>query len=32
MAKRLERKQQSSEAASDAPDAAVPADQIHSTN
>jgi len=31
MAKRLERKRQSSEAGSDAPDATVPTDQIHST-
>ena len=32
MAKRLERKRQSSEAASDAPDTAVPSDQVNSTN
>ena len=32
MAKRLERKRQSSEAGSDAPDAAALADQVHSTN
>ena len=32
MAKRLERKRQSSEARSDAPDAAVPADQVNSSN
>jgi hypothetical protein len=32
MAKRLERKWQSSEARSDAPEAAAPADQINSSN
>jgi hypothetical protein len=32
MAKRLERKRQSSEAGSNAPDAAVPADQINASN